>query len=95
MRVRACAVVCVCVSCARYHTGVLDLGIFNVTEAQLSTMGLYVATALLGPSTWLQTITVFGYTVQYNHLFIALATFPMLQNIFSRYHSHFPFIFRN
>ncbi|ELR20677.1 CDPalcohol phosphatidyltransferase superfamily protein [Acanthamoeba castellanii str. Neff] len=66
-----------------YHTGVLDLGIFNVTEAQLSTMGLYVATALLGPSVWLQTITVFGYTVQCNHLFIALATFPMLQNIFS------------
>ncbi len=94
MRVRlcACAVVCACV-CGRYHTGVLDLGIFNVTEAQLSTMGLYVATALLGPSTWLQTITVFGYTVQYNHLFIALATFPMLQNIFSRYHLHFPSFF--
>jgi hypothetical protein len=73
----------------------MDMCIFKETEAQLSTMGLYVATALLGPSTWLQTITVFGYTVQYNHLFIALATFPMLQNIFSRYRSHFPSFFDN
>lgn len=68
----------------RYHTGVLDLGYFNVTEAQLSTMALYVATAVLGPSFWLQPVTVFGYTVQYNNLFIALATFPMLQNILAR-----------
>jgi hypothetical protein len=64
---------------------VLDLGYFNVTEAQLSTMALYVATAVLGPSVWLNRVELLGgYSIQYNNLFILLATFPMLQNILSR-----------
>jgi hypothetical protein len=80
---------CVCVCVFRYHTGVLDLGYFNVTEAQLSTMALYVATGIVGPNVWLQTFTAFGYTIPYNTFFVALATFPMLQNIFSRF-GHVP-----
>lgn len=68
----------------RYHTGVLELGYFNVTEAQLMTIALYLATGLLGPSVWLQTVNVMGHTIQLNHLFITGATLLMLYNILSR-----------
>jgi hypothetical protein len=60
-----------------YHTGTLELGYFNVTEAQLLLMIVHLVTFFMGPFFWLRTFTisanldVFGFqvgdiTLQYN-----------------------------
>ncbi|KAL6073945.1 Cholinephosphotransferase 1 [Balamuthia mandrillaris] len=51
----------------QYHTGTLNLGYIGVTEAQLLTMGIFVATAILGPEFWFQQTTLFGLTLPHNY----------------------------
>jgi len=59
-----------------YHTGTLDLWYFNVTEAQLFTMLLYLVTAAIGPEFWNEFFVINGNTTlfQYKH-FPALIVF--------------------
>jgi len=78
-----------------YHTGVLELGYLNVTEAQLLVMSAYLWTAYQGPQWWLQTFSVFGYTLQYNVPVVAFQMIGVfvtmagnLHSLFLRKHHH-------
>jgi len=53
-----------------YQSGVLDLGIMNVTEIQLMVMGTHLLTFFFGPPFWLQSITIAGHALEFRHLFV-------------------------
>lgn len=64
-----------------YHTGVLELGYFNVTEGQFVVMGIYLTSGFLGSSWWLNTLSVLGFTFRYNELIVLLGSVPMFITI--------------
>lgn len=51
-----------------YHTDVMDLGVVNVTEAQLLTIITYLLTFFYGPSFWLSGFYIFGFFIKYQYL---------------------------
>jgi len=71
----------------QYTAGKLVLGYINVTEAQFSSMTIYLITAAFGPNWWLNTFEFNGYTLRYHHVLIiiqmVLVIFTMLLNIWS------------
>eukprot|EP01118_Nematostelium_gracile_P018214 TRINITY_DN8033_c0_g1_i2.p1 TRINITY_DN8033_c0_g1~~TRINITY_DN8033_c0_g1_i2.p1 ORF type:complete len:384 (-),score=80.99 TRINITY_DN8033_c0_g1_i2:18-1169(-) len=58
----------------QYTVGSLELGYINVTEAQFSTMSIYLMTAYFGPNWWLTPIQIAGYNLRYHHILLAMQT---------------------
>jgi len=78
-----------------YHTGVMELGYLNVTEAQLLVMLVHVLTAFWGSSFWLSSFCVAGFCIQYNHLFVLLQAIGAFATLFGNFVSLFKFIRSN
>lgn len=70
-----------------YHTGVLDLWYFNVTEAQLFSMSLYIITAAFGPEFWNEFFVFNGNTtfLQYKHFPAIVLFLGVFFTIISKY----------
>jgi hypothetical protein len=66
-----------------YHTGVLELGMINVTEMQFLTMFIHIVSGVLGkfkicfipsgPRVWAHTLTVAGYSFAVNRAMVVAA----------------------
>jgi phosphatidylglycerophosphate synthase len=65
----------------QYTVGSLELGYINVTEAQFSTMTIYLLTAYFGPSWWLTPIHIGGYNLRYHHLLLVMQTVIVVATI--------------
>ena len=44
------------------------MGYFNVTEAQITVMGLYIITGFAGPHFWDNTLSIMGYEMTYKYV---------------------------
>jgi ethanolaminephosphotransferase len=55
-----------------YYSGSLYLGPINVTEGQVMSMLVHTLAYIYGPDFFLTQFTVFGYTVQYNHVVLGV-----------------------
>jgi len=80
-------VVFYCAQWEEYHTGTLELGYLNVTEAQILLMSAYLITAFAGPSFWLRTFVFQGYTIQYNALPLAFQGLGAVVTFFANIYS--------
>jgi len=62
------------------HTGTMKLGYANVTEAQLTTITVFLITAYYGGDLWLNETSIFGWTVPYRYL---AALFGFLGSVYT------------
>nr|CAB3230080.1 choline/ethanolaminephosphotransferase 1-like [Phallusia mammillata] len=60
---------------ASYVTGTLSFGLIDVTEVQLSSIGIFLLTGMFGPEIWSAPVPILGYPLHAGPiLFIALGT---------------------
>lgn len=71
-----------------YYSGSLYLGPINVTEGQVMSMLVHTLAYLYGPDFFLTQFTVFGYTVQYNHVVLGIIVLTGVTTTLNRYVAH-------
>jgi hypothetical protein len=68
-----------------YYSGSLYLGPINVTEGQVMSMLVHTLAYIYGPDFFLTQFTVFGYTVQYNHVVLGVIVLTGVTTTLNRY----------
>lgn len=74
-----------------YYTGTLTLGYIGVTEAQISAMGIYLLTAVVGPGWWDNVLTIGGFSLRYGSIPFIVSAVSMIPTAASNFKEVFAF----